>query len=1011
MRVNHQENYHGRINRISSRPDVSAVWALTGVALLAACAHDGAGFFGTGDEDAGLSGGGGFNNPTATPWGAIFAAAAVAVLGAGAGGTGGTNVGPPPNRAPVLEEEPGFAVSGTAEHDAASDLMVRATALPQSGYQGAGQIGQGPSQFPFRASDPDNDLVIFDVTVPAGAGREGRSSETTPVGKFDENTFDYGSMVRGQYGTLFFNSATGAWTYEAAASKVNPIGSAMPAMEAFEITARDTRGAEAESAVPLRITITDGDEVDSQGVATWTSTGNLNAVKVGDRLTVTLMDDDGLPDLADITYEFFHDSDRMGADRTEIDDPLLAAATAADTGVVSVATGHVGKYIGVEITYTDLHGYDTTITEYANELGMVVVSADSPGAAAFDPGVPVEGAAQSVTVRLSDPNGVPASDVVYQFFYTDNADGTGTKVMLPSVTRMDDTNTAGVLESGFASLTGGIPTEAVGKYIGVEISYDDGVGDDGMGGTSDKVTEMMSQAVTAAPVPQIIPPRNYGPQIAASDNNYENLWVSLGANQHGVTGDRWVDFGERGYRNDPQHNPNSDLELTFYLFTSGTGSGTGAIPSGQLLSLASAPAWGGRGNVITEQTWADGTDMSWDTLYGKWRLDRVDERHTGLNNERELEGGVKWTYELGHNANQRAALANLARDQVEYDHLFLQVSDGTDSDIVRFSVQIRGQDVAASPPPRHIPDQSAAPTTPTAGPGASTAAPTLGLVGHKLKESATDIYVEGTHSWNWDSRNYHDTPIRSLYFGDDDTRDQDLELVFYQDSVVINRHNFAAGLGQRLELDMPTTYGKDPGFHPSYMDGSGDIAFYEYGQRGWYGTNGENAISPPTDGWRHIRGDYGTFTVGRFNDTGGHDQRDTTGRIDWTYLLHGSQQSLTVLGGGDNEQRANTVALDGDEWGVDMLHLQVYDPELNRSEVRTIMAVLEGRDGEYWTPRNIAIFTWEQSERPYNIDPLPTAPSGAPAQSPVQSPAYNDPPDSGHDTFSDGLAPTDYVII
>ena len=981
MRINPGKNNGKTVGGRSPGAGAPAVWTLAGVALLAACAHDSAGFFGV-ESDGGESGGGSTSEDYAH-WTVLAAVAIITALGGG-GGVGGQAA----NRGPVVEESlPVFAVTGTDARDDASDLNARAASQVQANPQ-AGQIGQGPDAFPFRASDPEGDHVLFSV---AGGNMGERASERTPDSKYDEATFNYGSMVRGQYGALYYNDVTGAWTFEADARKVNTLGSATPASDVFEVSALDTRGARSDSSVRLVIRVTDGDEVNSVGVATWTSTGDLSAVQVGDRLTVTLVDADHLPDAGDITYEFFHDNDGMGGDRTVIG-PQHAAATAADTGVVDVDTSHVGRHIGVLITYTDLNGYAERVPAYANGVGSTaVVSADSPGVAVFDPGIPINGDDQSVTVRLSDANGVPA-DVVYQFFYTDNADGTGTKAMLPAVTRDMSAN------SNFATLTGGIPSEAVGKYIGVEIRYDDGVGDDGQGGTSDTLTEMMSHAVTPAPQPQTQAPRNYGPQISPEGNLYGNLWHSVSASDHREHTAGTLIWGERGYRNDPQHTPNEQLQLTYTVHVSGEGTN----PSGQLLSVASVPAWPNRGNVLVEiDRPQQNHDMNWDTKYGRWTMNRIDKLANRGDNFEE-QGGVDWTYQAGYNGNQRAELANFSPTRVEYDHLFLQVSDGMDSDIVRLSVQIRGSQVPESAPARHVPDQSAG-GRPTTGPGESKAAPTLSLINEDAFDSTTPIYVEGTHTWNWDRRNHHNTLTRKLKFGDDDTADGDLRVVFHADSKVIDRHAYARGDGGRTELDMPTTYGKRPGFHPSYADGSGDIAFYEYGQRGFWDEENRITVSTGNTQPQTIEGDFGRFRINRIDsDPTAELPWNETGVLEWIYQLHGPTPSF-VYGGTNSRQRDNTEDLTGDQWGVDMVHLQVYDRELNRSEVRTIMAVIEGRDGDNPTPINFQVFTWEQSFKPYDLDPAPS-----PQSAPQGLPAYYDDPGDG---AWDGPPPTDYVIM
>ena len=238
MRINHEATTRKTAGRIPAGTDVSAIWTLTGVALLAACAHDGTSYF---DAESG----GGDEGPNNQQHVHLSIASGIIAIMFGSGGSGGggggggsgvrtTDSSPSANRAPSGQELPVFAVTGTNEHDSSSDLNARAAVLPDSGY-GNGQVGQDPSHFPFQGSDPDNDQLLFSS---ASVNMNGRSSERTPEERYDETSFNYGSMVRGQYGSLYYNDVTGAWTFEADARKINAVSSTSPASEVFEMVTR-----------------------------------------------------------------------------------------------------------------------------------------------------------------------------------------------------------------------------------------------------------------------------------------------------------------------------------------------------------------------------------------------------------------------------------------------------------------------------------------------------------------------------------------------------------------------------------------------------------------------------------------------------------------------------------------------------------------------------------------------------------------------------------------------------
>ena len=917
MRIDHHEPTRripgtpGTPRGRASGPGAASVWTLTGVALLAACAHDGAGYLlETGLEAGGGATGASTGGAAAAPSG-MAALAAIAVVGIGvaaSNGGGGSSTGSGVggdggsggSRAAELEPLASYQLHDTvAADESAGDYPLSA---PPQRFSATHPDGEGVSYFatsssgaepgggPQPARAASSGQSAFETVFPNG--EESGVPQRTPASRYDENAFNYGSMVEGAYGTLFYNSRDGHWTYEADPAKVNPLKEAETRQEVFLITAVDARGV---SSAPQRLAITINGKDEAGGVngaATWSA----DAAKVGDSLTVTLTDSDGIPvdDPGTLTveaprFEFFHASDTSGTGRTAVDRQFVTA-TSGSTASVSVVQAHVGRHIGVEITYTDINDNDESVIAYANTAAGVA-GFDAPGEAAFDPGErPLAGTTGTYTVRLADAN-MPAS-VTYQFFYSDDKDEID-PAMKTVIGGMPMPKTGA--DRFVATLTE-IPGTAHGKYIGVEISYDDGVGDDGHGGTSDLVRVFLPETVATRRAesggqPEVLP-RNYGPTIGPDNNKVDNLWWSLPATHRGETPAKVLVFGERGYRNDPQHTPQDLLQLSL----------VSDVAAG-LTSRASADPFANRLNIIAEQPW--GVDYTYNTKYGSWRFDRVDE-HSALTAERlEEDGALFWTYELGRTDEMRAAItADIGERESVYDQMFIQVSDGRDTDIVRLSVEIMGAGlVSLGAPSGHVPD-------PDRG-----AAPTLNPHKGDPHHLATTVFYEGRQPYGWDVLNKHLSETRELNFGDHDTDDADLTIVYHipQTPMVLR---FTDWYNMRELLDF-----------------SGDIA-----------NTGTNILVDPKDNPHHyqtLEGHFGLFNINRVDEHGGRvaDGLDETGALYWNYNMVGDNENSV--------QNANLRRLNDGEYGFEIVYLQAHDGQGNTSDVRWMLVPIAGRNGNY----------------------------------------------------------------
>ena len=935
MRIDNQQTGNGtgrgRAAVRRNGNDASALWTLTGVALLAACAHDDVGsFLESGGGATGTAAGGAAAGSSGMAALAAIAAVGIGVAASnGGGGTGSGNRGAPDSgrsKGAELETIPAYQLMDTmAEEGGPGDYPVSA-----QGQQAAPQR--------FTATHPDGEEFAYFVTSASGMaaggnprpapaagsqeaafsevfsqGEQREGSQRTPASRYDETSFNYGSMVEGAYGTLYYNSRDGRWTYEADPARVNPLKDGVTRQEAFLVTTVDARDV-SSAAQRLVIAIIGEDETGGvNGRATWTDSTSSDPVKVGDRLTVTLTDSDGIPvdnpatlALEAPRFEFFHADDATGTNRTAVDRQYVTA-TAGNTGSVDVVEAHLGKYIGVEITYTDINGNPESVTAYADTTAAVA-GHDAPGAAAFDPGPRPEVGTVSYTVRLTDPNidpsGMTPASVMYQFFYADNADGTGN----PTDMGAEKTRTAADGDRFSAELETILP-EAATKFVGVEIAYDDGVG------ATDVVTAMLPQPVVqprAGSGSDVTPPRNYGPTISPDNNKVDNLWWSVPAAHRGETPVKAVVFGERGYRNDPQHTPQDLLQLSVH-----------PEEAGALTSRTSADAAENRANVIAEGPW--GVDHTYDSKYGTWRFDRVD-AHSARTPERlEEEGVLFWTYELGRTAEMRAAITADIGDRVSrYDQMFIQVSDGRDTDIIRLSVEIMGNGLTSlGRPDGHVPD-------PTQG-----AAPTLNPHQEDPHNLATPVFYEGGQAFGWDVLNKHLSETREFNYGDRDTDDAVLTIVYHLPftPVVVKVSDWAT---DRTVLDLPRDYlAGRPERAEAIANGwdpdSGDL----------YNT-GRNILVDPKNDPAHFQsliGNFGTYNINRIDEHGDRvaNGLEETGVLLWNYNLVGKRETGFR---NDNVKRLN----DG-EFGFEIVYLQVHDNQGNKSDVRSLLVPIAGRNG------------------------------------------------------------------
>ena len=935
MRIDYQETHRNKAGRPASGLDASSFWTMAGVALLAACAHDGSSFLESGGGETGAEA------ASSASFGAMLAA--IAVVGFSASGGGGGAGGGEDRYSRAYTWQLDDTEEGDENPD---DFSLRSQSQQEVPQRFLSDFPEG-EDVSFSAMLPDGTVsqaVPRPQASPQASAQsspqsspqsqmEGMSQDSGGGGKvYNAQTFNYNRMLEGEYGTLYYNSGEGDWTYEADPDKVNPLKEGEKGEEVFHVSAVASSAGAASRPAPapsraLSITINGKNERSEKGSATWSA----DAAKVGDVLTVTLTDNDGIPtEPGDRPrFEFFHDDDTDETNGYTVISPELASATReAHIGVVNVAQAHVGKHIGVKISYTDINGNDEEFTEYANKAAGVA-NHEFPGAAAFDPGRPAVGAAKSFTVRLSDGN-MPAS-VKYQWFYADdtNANAPTNKVLIQADGAEPDPKTGA--DRYFDTLTDITPL-AADKYLGVEITYNDGAGSG-----EDKIVAFATETIDGrglSTAPQMSVARNYGPSISPDRNKADQFILALKSQHLGYqTQPKVIVFGERGWLNDPQHTPNSELLMTFENVVSTRLENRSADSAG--LELAS-----NHSNLIVDR--GRSPDTHFDSIYGTWRFDRLDEH--SARTETEEEGVLWWTYQLGATSAQHAAVQAYINGGgnygPRYDQMFIRVTDGVDDAVVRLTVEVSKH---FNPFYRNLETLKHI-ETPETG-----AAPTLTPSNEQTIQTAASVYYESTQTWGWDSLNNHFTWTREFNYGDYDTNQGDLRLVYHVRHV--SSVEFATEfLTDRTFLDIPH----------DYLDATPELKAtaiangWEPGDVGFTGNNeiGTSANRDPNQhsaGWTYMEGRFGNFYAKRIDDheTRIAEGRDETGVLRWYYDLGGADDEYTIIGNRNSVDHPNhfTVkAIGSGYFGFDIVYFQMMDDDGNKSDVRSIVVPIAGAD-------------------------------------------------------------------
>ena len=950
MRIDYQENTRKSTGRAGKAGlNAMTAWTLMGAALTAACAHDGSSYLVDGGGGTGEAAAGAGAASTAARAALAFIAAVGVTISAGDGGGGGGDADRPhPAYSWELEDTEESHATETFGHD---DLSSRGGQDVERRFVHDFPDHQDVS---FRASLPDGTVsqavsggppqAAPQASPQAQAQMEGMGDGSEAGGKvFHKDDFDYNRMLEGSYGTLYYNNGEGHWTYEADPRKVNPLKDGETGEEVFHVTAvassEGAASAETSAHRALSIAIRGKDERTEPGEATWSA--NAPTAKVGDVLTVTLTDHDGLPtnDGERPRFELFHDDDAVWSNDgdftndgwTAIDPEHASTHRGGTGGVIRVAQEHVGKHFVVKITYTDLNGNPEEIVAYANpdQVGGVA-NHELPGGATFDPGTPMIGEGE-ITVRMSDGN-MPAS-VTYLWFYSDDIQYNSP----PLNQRIGDVPEPKTGDDRYHDTVPVIPNAAADKHLGVEITYNDGAGTG-----EDKIVAYAAGTIvgtaesTAEPEEPEAPPRNYGPSISPDRNDYDNFIVALKARHMGhETSPRTIVFGERGWQNDPQHTPNNQLLMTFESVESRNLERRAADSAG--LDLKDNHA-----NLIVDRSRSP--DTHYDSNYGTWRFDRLDSH--SARHETEEEGVLWWTYQLGATSAQHAnvqAYLNSGFSDIRplYDQMFIRVSDGEDHAVVRLTVEI-GRHFN---PFQHNLTRLKHVEDPETG-----AAPTLGPSNEQTIQTTATVYYESTQTWGWDNINHHNTWTREFNYGDNDTNQSDLTMVYHIRTV--DSVDFATEfLTDRTFLDLPHDY------LDTIPEADKATAIANGWEPGDIGRTGKNEISSSanrdpnqhSDGWTWLPARYGYFYAKRIDD---HETRiaeglDETGVLRWYYDIGGADDIYGIinsLNSNDHPNHFNVRALSDGQYGFDIVYFQIFDDDGNKSDVRSIVVPIAGKD-------------------------------------------------------------------
>ena len=321
--------------------------------------------------------------------------------------------------------------------------------------------------------------------------------------------------------------------------------------------------------------------------------------------------------------------------------------------------------------------------------------------------------------------------------------------------------------------------------------------------------------------------------------------------------------------------------------------------------------------------------------------------------------------------------------------LFLQVSDGVDSDITRLSVRLTNGTPDGSIPPENVPETGAAPV--------------LNLLRNEPKQQSTAIYYEGQDKQRWDKLGYNRSEIRELNFGDDDDANSSLAIVYHVQTFKLDHYNDF--FNNPAVLEIPRTVAGMANVTQAQIDGIPASHAWTPGDVPYLGWN--TITASPVYRTHKFYLPYGELSIKRTNDHSHLQHHDEEGVIHWFYEPQGTDDWRNPQHQQYQENR--TMDLDEGEWGVDVVFLQVYDDEGNRSQVRPLMAPIQGLEGRVETRTSFTQTSFENWEDPFHTKhgygDAPSSASTPQAASPVYS------ADAWFDDFQDGPAATSFDIV
>ena len=636
MRIDYLETDHRKTGRAPSGRNASTIWTLTGVALLAACAHDGSSFLESGGGDTGASGAGA-GAGTAASSTTLGVLAAIAAVGIGASSGGSSSGGG------------GSASGGASGVDTVPQLAAAQAITYADGHQANQRFDAQKGEF--SVANPDGDELTYSVEGHV-TGSEADAEDISQAG--------YNRRVAGQYGDLYYNNRLGSYSYVPENGKIDELGEEDTGTDTFTATASDGKR-DSSNSVDLTVTVRGAAET-ANSPGTLALSNSDRAPAVGETLTATLADANGVP--SNVTFVFFVADDEDG-NNIEFIDSMDVTKTTDTTATLTVAAEHLGRYLGVTVDYTDEDGYDDGPEEYTHAAVVAAGGGNNGPIAVFSAAEPRYNEPLTVTVR--DPDGFASSMSGLPVAYTARDDSVITYAFFYDNDKNPDNGTTAIT-AGVTGNTVAMSSTYADNYIGVTVTYTD------QDGTAESETFYTEETVNGtARSTQAPTPYAEAPTLGRMYHQKNMNWDVFNKYDRHHSHEKWLAFGDRD-----SADPNYSLDVHYQ----------------HAWARNVLPAWQGgdipqtNQNLLTAKTGA-----AFDTINGRYGYFHIARKDVdGTRPGQDEEGTIAWRYQPRATQDHNVHANGIHHSQTWFDVLFLQVFDdeGNASRVERLLVQIVG---------------------------------------------------------------------------------------------------------------------------------------------------------------------------------------------------------------------------------------------------------------------------------------------------------------------------------